>query len=60
MLNEFRRKFYWIAAALIALTLFTVPASALDLGQAKAQGLVKETSNPQSQRRCTWHFLERP
>ena len=45
MLNKFRSKFYWIPAALLALTLFTMPASALDLGQAKAQGLVKETSS---------------
>lgn len=44
MLNRLKNKFQWIAPALLALTLFAVPASALDLAQAKSQGLVKETS----------------
>ena len=43
MLNRLKNKFHWIAPTLLALTLFAVPASALDLGQAKSQGLVKET-----------------
>ena len=43
MLNESRNKFRLIPLVLLALTLFAMPASALDLGQAKAQGLVKET-----------------
>ena len=44
MLNRLKNKFQWIAPALLALILFAVPASALDLAQAKSQGLVKETS----------------
>jgi uncharacterized protein len=43
MLNELRNKFRWIFPLLLALSLFAMPASALDLGQAKSQGLVKET-----------------
>ena len=43
MINELRNKFHWIFPMLLALSLFAVPASALDLGQAKNQGLVKET-----------------
>lgn len=44
MLNQLRNKLHWIAPVLLALTLFALPASALDLAQAKSQGLVKETS----------------
>ncbi|HEC26121.1 MAG TPA: DUF1318 domain-containing protein [Gammaproteobacteria bacterium] len=43
MLNVFRNKFYWVVPALLALALFALPAAALNLAQAKAQGLVKET-----------------
>lgn len=43
MLNKSRKKFQWMATVLFMLTLFAMPASALDLGQARAQGLVKET-----------------
>jgi len=45
MLNQIRKKLHWIAPALLAFTLFAVPAYALDLAQAKSQGLVKETSS---------------
>lgn len=40
---ELKEKFRWIFPLLLVLTLFALPASALDLGQAKSQGLVKET-----------------
>ena len=43
MLNISRKKFQWMAPVLLALALFAMPASALDLAQARAQGLVKET-----------------
>jgi len=43
MLNISRNKFQWMAPVLLALALFAMPASALDLAQARAQGLVKET-----------------
>lgn len=45
MLNDSRKKLYWIVPALLALSLFALPASALDLSQAKSQGLVKETAS---------------
>ena len=43
MLNIPKNKFQWMAPVLLALALFAMPASALDLAQARAQGLVKET-----------------
>ena len=45
MLNQIRNKFRWIAPVMLALALFAVPASALDLAQARSQGLVKETAS---------------
>ena len=45
MLKDSRKRFYWIIPALLVLGLFAIPASALDLSQAKAQGLVKETAS---------------
>ncbi|MEA1889407.1 MAG: YdbL family protein [Pseudomonadota bacterium] len=45
MFSKFSMKKIGMLPLLLALTLFAVPASALDLGQAKAQGLVKETAS---------------
>jgi len=43
MFGELSMKRLRLLPLLFALTLFALPASALDLSQAKAQGLVKET-----------------
>jgi len=45
MLKTLKNKFYWIAPAFLMLTLFALPAAALNLNQAKNQGLVKETAS---------------
>jgi uncharacterized protein YdbL (DUF1318 family) len=42
---ELKNKMNRTLPALLVLALFSLPASALNLGQAKAQGLVKETSS---------------
>jgi len=43
MLNTLKSKFYWMAPVVLMLALFALPASALNLSEVKAQGLVKET-----------------
>jgi uncharacterized protein YdbL (DUF1318 family) len=43
MFIKFKEKFRWVFPLMLALSLFALPASALDLAQAKAQGLVQET-----------------
>ena len=40
-----KNKFRWIFPLALALTLFALPASALDLAQAKSQGMVQETAS---------------
>jgi len=45
MFGEFSMKRTGLLPLFLALTLFALPASALDLGQARSQGLVKETAN---------------
>ncbi len=45
MLNTLKNKFYWMAPVFLMLALFALPASALNLSQAKSQGLVKETAS---------------
>jgi len=45
MLKIFKNKTYWIVSVFFMLTLVALPASALNLGQAKSQGLVKETAS---------------
>jgi uncharacterized protein YdbL (DUF1318 family) len=42
---KYKEKFRWVFPLLLVLSLFTLPASALDLAQAKAQGMVKETAS---------------
>ena len=43
MWNEFSKSRYWARIFFLGLALFALPASALDLATAKAQGLVRET-----------------
>lgn len=43
MFNALKDKTTWILPLLLAMTLFALPASALDLRQAKSQGMVGET-----------------
>ena len=45
MTIEFKNIFRWILPLGLALTLFALPASALELAQAKSQGLVQETAS---------------
>jgi len=45
MLKSLKNKLNWMAPAFLVLALFALPASALNLGQAKSQGLVKETAS---------------
>ncbi len=45
MFGKFSMKTKILVPFFLALTLFTLPASALNLGQAKSQGLVKETAS---------------
>jgi len=45
MLKTLKNKLSWMAPAFLMLTLFALPASALNLKQAKDQGLVKETTS---------------
>ena len=43
MLNTLKYKSGWVLPVLLLLALFSLPASALDLRQAKSEGLVGET-----------------
>ncbi len=45
MLNTLKKKFTWTAPVFLVLALFALPASALNLSEAKAQGLVQETAS---------------
>ena len=45
MFIKFKENFRWVFPLMLALSLFALPASALDLAQAKAQGLVQETAS---------------
>ncbi len=45
MLIKFKENFRWVFPMLLVLSLFALPASALDLAQAKTQGLVQETAS---------------
>jgi hypothetical protein len=45
MWTYFSKSKHWTRIFLLSLALFALPASALDLATAKAQGLVKETAS---------------
>ncbi len=45
MLNTLKNKFFWMAPVFLMLALFALPASSLNLSEARAQGLVQETAS---------------